>query len=332
MGQRCTAQDSGAGQAAVHTGPHKQVDIKMESNLLSDVESLFAGAQSLPTLLGTSPGGNDKMATAAAASVQMAAAQQSNFGLPAHISASDVAAFGPKVDVSSILAGVRGTIGQSLEQVNPTQTQTTRVTSSVGVPSTSNATGEDFSDSDEDTSNAPSNKRRKGLPPSGKASQGMTIPKDLNHEDQKKLRRRISNRECARRIRMRRQEQLNTLSMRINTLKGENAKLMVRLTEVMKCWHDIAGENRSLKQQLVSIQNSRGDLANSQIIQELMSSGLNAGQSTHQGPRTKRISHNQAARKAAASAPHAAYHGVSDQLEHHGLPHDSGSQQPPSVQ
>lgn len=93
----------------------------MESNLLSDVESLFAGAQSLPTLLGTSPGGNDKMATAAAASVQMAAAQQSNFGLPAHISASDVAAFGPKVDVSSILAGVRGTIGQRLEQVNRAQ-------------------------------------------------------------------------------------------------------------------------------------------------------------------------------------------------------------------
>lgn len=220
-------------------------------------------------------------------------------GLPAHIQQSDIGGLSNlKVDVESILADVRGAIGQSLAQVNRPQS------SSLGAPSTSNAGFDDSmddSDDDNNDSSGATGKRKKGLPPTG-----LSIPSGLNPEDQKKLRRRISNRECARRIRQRRQEQLSSLSTRIDTLRGENAKLMVRLTEVMKCWHEIAGENRSLKEQLVAIQKGRGDLANSPIIRELMQSGVAARGEQSSAQDVNTVVNKAAAKRGAASSnPHA---------------------------
>lgn len=55
----------------------------------------------------------------------------------------------------------------------------------------------------------------------------------------------------------------------------ENAKLMIRLTEVMKCWHEIAGENRTLKSQLSDLKQSRdnGSLQSNSIISALVNGG-----------------------------------------------------------
>lgn len=102
------------------------IPVKMESSaLISDIDSLFLGPQCMAGVgLQTSVDGNMKANAAMAANLRLAAAQQaqqSSMDLPGHISASDFAMFGPKVDVESILAGVRGTIGQSLEQVNRAQ-------------------------------------------------------------------------------------------------------------------------------------------------------------------------------------------------------------------
>lgn len=152
----------------------------------------------------------------------------------------------PRMDVESILASVRGAIGSSLAQVNLSQLP------SLG-PSTSHMDDESLDGSDDE---APTKSKSK-KPPSCK-DEFLDLQADgVNSDDQKKLKRRISNRECARRIRQRRQEQLVSLGGRIDTLRMENAKLMIRLTEVMKCWHEIAGENRMLKSQLATLKQGR---------------------------------------------------------------------------
>uniref|UniRef100_A0A061S9C8 BZIP domain-containing protein n=1 Tax=Tetraselmis sp. GSL018 TaxID=582737 RepID=A0A061S9C8_9CHLO len=153
------------------------------------------------------------------------------------------------IDVEGMLADLRGLIGQSLAQENGGSV----------APSTSQPADDDSVDYSEDAE-AATKKPRRGLPPPCPKSDSVAeveIPEGLSVEDQKRLKRRISNRECARRIRQRRQEQLVTLSTKIDSLRAENANLMTRLTEVMKCWHDISKENRLLKAKMISIRQKK---------------------------------------------------------------------------
>mmetsp|Transcript_14677 Transcript_14677/g.41284 ORF Transcript_14677/g.41284 Transcript_14677/m.41284 type:complete len:369 (-) Transcript_14677:359-1465(-) len=194
------------------------------------------------------------------------------------------------VDVDSILAGVRGAIGQSIAHVKRTA-QSQGSLGSMG-PSTSQAEDDSVNGSDDQTDMHGSQSKKSkssGLPPAGPSSMSLSksldnieVPPGLSAEESKKYKRRISNRECARRIRQKRQEQLLNLGGRIETLKVENAKLMIRLTEVMKCWHEIKSENRILKAQMLQFKNGgdrdKGISQTANALAHILSSALGNSQ------------------------------------------------------
>ncbi|KAK9277792.1 hypothetical protein L1049_027348 [Liquidambar formosana] len=70
----------------------------------------------------------------------------------------------------------------------------------------------------------------------------------LNHE--RKLRRLISNRECARRSRMRKRKQLEELQSQVVQLQIVNYKLTEKFIHLLECNHQILQENAQLKEEV----------------------------------------------------------------------------------
>ncbi|KAK1315970.1 Basic leucine zipper 9 [Acorus calamus] len=65
--------------------------------------------------------------------------------------------------------------------------------------------------------------------------------------DLKRMRRKVSNRESARRSRSRKQAHLADLEMQVDQLRGENATLYKQLTDANQQFTDAATDNRVLK-------------------------------------------------------------------------------------
>ncbi|KAJ4957478.1 hypothetical protein NE237_024589 [Protea cynaroides] len=65
--------------------------------------------------------------------------------------------------------------------------------------------------------------------------------------DLKRIRRKVSNRESARRSRRRKQAHLADLELQVDQLRGENASLYRQLTDANQQFHEAATDNRVLK-------------------------------------------------------------------------------------
>ncbi|KAI3429463.1 hypothetical protein D9Q98_005555 [Chlorella vulgaris] len=76
----------------------------------------------------------------------------------------------------------------------------------------------------------------------------------LSPDSQKRERRRIANRACARRIRQRKTELLGDLTARVALLQGDNTRLLATLTDVTRCWRDSTIENCELRSQIALLQ------------------------------------------------------------------------------
>nr|QLC27627.1 bZIP transcription factor 1 [Chlorella sp. HS2] len=79
----------------------------------------------------------------------------------------------------------------------------------------------------------------------------------LSPESQKRERRRIANRDCARRIRQRKTELLADLTASVEQLQADNARLLATLTEVTRCWRDTTLENCELRARIALLQAGR---------------------------------------------------------------------------
>ncbi|KAG6470788.1 hypothetical protein ZIOFF_071868 [Zingiber officinale] len=73
--------------------------------------------------------------------------------------------------------------------------------------------------------------------------------------DQRKRKRRISNRESARRSRMRKQQHLDDLNSELRQLREDNAKVLTSLSLITQHYFEVEAENSVLKIQLVEISN-----------------------------------------------------------------------------
>ncbi|XP_020597567.1 basic leucine zipper 43-like [Phalaenopsis equestris] len=80
-------------------------------------------------------------------------------------------------------------------------------------------------------------------------------------------RRMISNRESARRSRMRKKRQLDELSSLVDRLRSANRQLLDQLNQMMRRQHEIVGENdrlrkeeTELKEKLKLLKNENGDI------------------------------------------------------------------------
>ena len=73
---------------------------------------------------------------------------------------------------------------------------------------------------------------------------------DMDEREVKKQRRKQSNRESARRSRLRKQAECEELSVRVNKLTEENASLLCELSDMKSRCGTLADENKKLQQQL----------------------------------------------------------------------------------
>ncbi|KAL4447690.1 hypothetical protein ABPG75_004909 [Micractinium tetrahymenae] len=76
----------------------------------------------------------------------------------------------------------------------------------------------------------------------------------LSPESQKRERRRIANRDCARRIRQRKTELLADLTASVEQLQADNTRLLATLTEVTRSWRDTSLQNCELRAQIALLQ------------------------------------------------------------------------------
>lgn len=74
----------------------------------------------------------------------------------------------------------------------------------------------------------------------------------MNHKKQKRM---ISNRESARRSRMRKQKQLDDLRAQVNQLRKENSQIVTHLSLITKNYYSVAAENSVLRTQKVELNN-----------------------------------------------------------------------------
>nr|XP_043620202.1 basic leucine zipper 43-like [Erigeron canadensis] len=75
----------------------------------------------------------------------------------------------------------------------------------------------------------------------------------MNIINERKLRRMISNRESARRSRVRKQRQLDELFSQVMSLKNENHGLMVKLNKLLVSHEQIIQENVKLKKETLEL-------------------------------------------------------------------------------
>ncbi|GAB4841773.1 bZIP transcription factor 53 [Ancistrocladus abbreviatus] len=71
--------------------------------------------------------------------------------------------------------------------------------------------------------------------------------------DSRKRKRMISNRESARRSRMRKQQHLDDLVKEVTKLQSENAKLVKSINEATQCYIGVESENNVLRAQLMEL-------------------------------------------------------------------------------
>ncbi|KAJ4835525.1 hypothetical protein Tsubulata_046464 [Turnera subulata] len=77
-------------------------------------------------------------------------------------------------------------------------------------------------------------------------------PPDISNE--KRLRRMISNRESARRSRMRRKRQIEDLQSRVNHLQAMNHQLSEKVIHLLENNHQVLQDNSQLKEKISSLQ------------------------------------------------------------------------------
>eukprot|EP01018_Ginkgo_biloba_P005450 Gb_21161 [translate_table: standard] len=84
-----------------------------------------------------------------------------------------------------------------------------------------------------------------------------TVPQELwmqqDERELKRQRRKQSNRESARRSRLRKQAECEELAQRVETLKEENAVLRAELTHLQEECKNLSSENASLNEQLQKV-------------------------------------------------------------------------------
>lgn len=90
----------------------------------------------------------------------------------------------------------------------------------------------------------------------------LAEPRDqqLGISNEKKLRRMISNRESARRSRMRRKKQIEDLQYRVNQLQNMNHQLSEKVIHLLESNHQTLQENSQLKEKVSSLQVVLSDL------------------------------------------------------------------------
>uniref|UniRef100_A0A1D1XR61 Transcription factor HBP-1a n=1 Tax=Anthurium amnicola TaxID=1678845 RepID=A0A1D1XR61_9ARAE len=96
-----------------------------------------------------------------------------------------------------------------------------------------------------------------GLVPSG-----QNIPSELWLQDERELkrqRRKQSNRESARRSRLRKQAEYEELALRADSLKEENAVLRAEAIRLRKEYEQLLAQNNSLKEKLGDVPKGTGD-------------------------------------------------------------------------
>ncbi|XP_023001142.1 basic leucine zipper 43-like [Cucurbita maxima] len=71
---------------------------------------------------------------------------------------------------------------------------------------------------------------------------------------ERKLRRMISNRESARRSRMRKKKQIEELQYQVGQLEGSNRQLSEKLIQLLECNQQILHENAELRRKVSSLQ------------------------------------------------------------------------------
>ncbi|KAF7836952.1 bZIP transcription factor 44 [Senna tora] len=94
---------------------------------------------------------------------------------------------------------------------------------------------------------------------------------DVQHHimEERKRKRMVSNRESARRSRMRKQQHLDDLVVQIGQLKKENSQIITSMDITTKLYLDIEGENAILRVQMAELSNRLHSL--NQIIQYINS-------------------------------------------------------------
>ncbi|TVU08228.1 hypothetical protein EJB05_41625, partial [Eragrostis curvula] len=88
----------------------------------------------------------------------------------------------------------------------------------------------------------------------GAGGMGVVEQEDGGARDERKERRLASNRESARRSRVRRRRQLDELSVRVAELRDANARLAVQLNRVMAAHARTARENARLREEQRDLQ------------------------------------------------------------------------------
>ncbi|XP_021728644.1 basic leucine zipper 43-like [Chenopodium quinoa] len=78
---------------------------------------------------------------------------------------------------------------------------------------------------------------------------------DNNLIDERKHRRMVSNRESARRSRMRKKRQINELWSQVLRLKGENHELVEKLNHASESHNQVVQENNQLKEETSNLRN-----------------------------------------------------------------------------
>ncbi|CAA6667034.1 unnamed protein product [Spirodela intermedia] len=97
-------------------------------------------------------------------------------------------------------------------------------------------------------------------------SPGQSVPSELRLQDERELkreRRKQSNRESARRSRLRKQAECDELAQRVESLQQENATLTAEVTRVRKDYEQLLSENNSLKERVGQITKGTEDLQQS---------------------------------------------------------------------
>ncbi|XP_077222974.1 basic leucine zipper 43-like [Tasmannia lanceolata] len=100
--------------------------------------------------------------------------------------------------------------------------------------------------------------------PTPSLSNNSTSDESEEHQlsviDEKKLRRMISNRESARRSRMRKQKHLDELWSQVVRLRTENWQLLDKLNHVSECHDQVREENGLLKEEVSDLRQRLKDL------------------------------------------------------------------------
>ncbi|XP_004239003.1 basic leucine zipper 43 [Solanum lycopersicum] len=95
---------------------------------------------------------------------------------------------------------------------------------------------------------------------SGNSTSDETDEQQLKIIDERKKRRMISNRESARRSRMRKQRQLDELWSQVVRLRTENHNLIDKLNHVSECHDKVLQENAQLKEETSDLRQMITDL------------------------------------------------------------------------